>query len=78
MKTVLICFTKITAEQPSLTQYELPMYIMKEKLTMLSSTDKKFMISLIDFGRFSIESRFPYFNSHSIVISVLVTLEKEQ
>ena len=30
-KTVLTCFTKIIAEQPSLTQYERPMYNMKEK-----------------------------------------------
>ena len=32
MKTVLTCFTKMIAEQPSLTQYERPMYHMKEKL----------------------------------------------
>ena len=31
MKTVLTCFTNIIAEQPSLTQYERPMYHMKEK-----------------------------------------------
>ena len=31
MKTVLTCFTKMIAEQPSLTQYERPMYHMKEK-----------------------------------------------
>ena len=30
-KTVLICFTKIIAEQPSLTQYERLIYYMKEK-----------------------------------------------
>ena len=32
METVLTCFTKIIAEQPSLTQYERSMYHMKEKL----------------------------------------------
>ena len=31
LKTVLTCFTKIIAEQPSLTQYERPMYHLKEK-----------------------------------------------
>ena len=30
-KTVLTCFTKMIVEQPSLTQYERPMYYMKEK-----------------------------------------------
>ena len=30
MKTVLTCFTKMIAEQPSLTQYERPMCHMKE------------------------------------------------
>ena len=32
--------------QPSLTQYERPMYHMKEKINMLSSTDNNFMICL--------------------------------
>ena len=31
MKTVLTCSTKMIAEQPSLTQYERPMYHMKVK-----------------------------------------------
>ena len=35
---------------------------------MLSSTDNNFMIFLFDFERFSIESRFPFFNSHYIGI----------
>ena len=30
-KTVMTCFTKMIAEQPSLAQYERPMYGMKEK-----------------------------------------------
>ena len=30
-KTILTCFTKLSSEQPSLTQYERPMYNMKEK-----------------------------------------------
>ena len=34
---------------------------------MLSSTDNKFMICHFDFERFSIESRFPLFNSHCTV-----------
>ena len=68
MKTVLTCFTEMIAEQPSLTQYKQPCTMMKEKLIyMLSSTDKKFMICLFDFERFSIESRFPFFfKSHCI------------
>ena len=44
-------------EQPSLTQYERPMYHKKEK----SSTDNNFMILLSDFERFRIESQFPIF-----------------
>ena len=31
MKTVLTCLTKIIAEQPPLTQYDRPMYRVKEK-----------------------------------------------
>ena len=60
MKTVLTCFTKMTAEQPSLTQHERPMYRMKEKYA--TSSDNNFMICLFDFERFSIESRFPPFS----------------
>ena len=61
MNTVLTlaCFTKMIAEQPSLTQYELPMYhIYERKIAMLSSTDTNFMICRFDFERFSISSRF--------------------
>ena len=38
MKRVFTCFTKIIAEQPSLIQYERPMYHIKEKyqITMQS------------------------------------------
>ena len=61
MKTVLTCFTKMIAEQSFLTQYERPMYHMREKINMLSSTDNNFIIYLFDFERFSIESRFPFF-----------------
>ena len=61
MKTVLTCFTKMIAEQPSLTQYERPMYHMK-KGKMVSSTDNNFVICLSDFERFSIKSRFPFYN----------------
>ena len=52
MKAVLTCFTKIIAEQPSLTQYERSMYNTR-KINMLSFTDNNFMISfsiLRDFG----------------------------
>ena len=45
---------------PSLTQYERPIYHMKKKIDMLSSTDNNFMICLFDLERFSIESRFPF------------------
>ena len=45
-KIVLTCFTKMIAEQPSLTQYERPMCHMKEKINMLSSTNINFMIFL--------------------------------
>ena len=50
MKTVLTCFTQIIAEQPSLTQYERPMYHMKEEKKMLSSFSFSFF----------------FFNSHYI------------
>ena len=54
MKTVLTCFTTMIAEQPSLTQYERPMYHNESKTNMLSSTDNNFnMIYLLDFERFS-------------------------
>ena len=36
----------------------------ERKINMLSSTDNNFMICLFDFERFSIESWFPFFNSH--------------
>ena len=50
MTTVLTCFTIMIAEQPSLTQYERPMYHNERKINMLSSTDNKFMILfLFDF-----------------------------
>ena len=65
VKTILTCFTKMIAEQLSLTQYERPMlaYIPYErKINMLSSTDNNFMICLFDFERASIGSRFPFFS----------------
>ena len=72
MKTVLTCFTKIIAElQPSLTQYERPMYHYERKQNMLSSTDNNFMICLFDFERFSIESRFPFFFTHTVCIQCI-------
>ena len=60
MKTVLTCFTEMIAEQPSLTQYERPMYHYERKINMLSRTDNNVMICILDFEKFSIESRFPF------------------
>ena len=48
------------AEQPSLNQYERPVYHVKGNKKILSSFDSKFMIFLFDFERFRIESQFPF------------------
>ena len=42
----------------------------ERKINMLSSTDNNFMICPFDFERFSIESRFSFFNSHCIYFQV--------
>ena len=60
-KTVLKCFTKMMAEQPSLTLCGQPMYHYERKINMPSSTDNNFMIFLLDFERWRIASRFPFF-----------------
>ena len=60
-KTVLTCFTNMIAEQSSLTQYEWPMYHIKDKYICFHPL---IMIFLFDFERFRIASWFPfYFNS---------------
>ena len=38
----------------------------ERKKNMLSSTDTNFMICIFDFERFSIESRFPFFLTHTV------------
>ena len=58
-------------EQPSLTQYERPMYHNERKINMLSSTDNNFMICLFDFERFSIESRCVFFLTHTVYFKLL-------
>ena len=59
--SALTSFTKTIAEQPSLTQYEQPLYHM-EKKNMLSSTDNNFILR--DIGLNPIF--FLLFNSHCI------------
>ena len=68
MQTVMTCFTKNyywAAIPDPIWTTNVPY---ERKLNMLSSTDNNFMIFLFDFERFSIESRFPFFNSHCTLI----------
>ena len=63
-KTVLTCFTKIIAEQPSLTQLWTTNVPYERIINMLSSTDNNFMIFLFYFESFRIEFSVSSFNSH--------------
>ena len=62
MKTILTCFTKMIADQPSLTKFERPMYHMKEKqICYHPLITISWFVFLILLKRFSIESRFSFF-----------------
>ena len=73
MKTVFTCLTKTIAEQPSLTQYDRPMYH-ERKINILPSADKQFMIFFFFFFFFLRERDlvlnlgvFFFFYSHCII-----------
>ena len=59
-KTVCTCFTKIIDEQPSLTQYERPIYQMKQKWMCYHPLITVLWFFFSSFRDLGIESRFPF------------------